>query len=346
MENETPGSWDAMEGVLQPFESPDVMGHDEACFLLARAHAAGRLHHAWLLSGPRGIGKATLAYQFAAHLQRYPDGSNAPQRLEPEDDNTAAMMRRGAHPNLLTASRPWNARDKKFMTRLTVDEVRHVNAFLRSTTAMGGWRAVIVDSADDMNTSAANALLKILEEPPPQTVFFILAHSPRGLLATLRSRCQTLSLKPLEDHILRQVIARQPVMEDVAEDRMDGWIALAGGSARRALELAQGDVAAMVGEFFDLVTDKKPDWSKIHRIGSALAPAARAQDYHLFIDLVFERLAALTREKALNDQVPMDKLAGYCDIWDKVRADHEKAVYWNLDRKQVVLGLYADLRRV
>ena len=345
MENEIPGSWDSLEGVLQPFESPDVLGHEEACSTLVHAHAAGRLHHAWLLSGPRGIGKATLAYQFAGHLQRYPETTGAPQTLGSADDKVTGMIRRGAHPNLLTASRPWNARDKKFMTRLTVDEVRHINAFLRSTTAMGGWRAVIVDSADDMNTSAANALLKILEEPPPQTVFFILAHSPRGLLPTLRSRCQTMSLKPLADDILRRVIARQPVMEGVEGETMDKWIALCGGSARRALELAQGEVAAMVGEFFDLVEEKQADWPKIHRLGAALAPAAKAQDYQLFIDLVFDRLAALTRTQALNDQVPMAKLASYCDIWDKVRADHEKAVYWNLDKKQVILGLYGDLRQ-
>ena len=346
MENEIPGSWDALEGVLQPFESPDVLGHDEVCTMLAHAHAAGRLHHAWLLSGARGIGKATLAYQFAGHLQRYPEAASAPQDLTPADDNTAAMIRRGSHPNLLTASRPWNAKDKKFMTRLTVDEVRHINAFLRSTTAMGGWRTVIVDSADDMNASAANALLKILEEPPPQTVFFILAHSPRGLLPTLRSRCQTISLKPLAGDVLRRVVTRQPVMEGVDGEAMDKWIALCGGSARRALELAQGEVAAMVGEFFDLVGEKQADWSKIHRLGAALAPAAKAQDYQLFIDLVFDRLATLTRAQALNDQVPMAKLADYCDIWDKVRADHEKAVYWNLDKKQVILGLYSDLRRV
>ena len=346
MENEIPGSWDALEGVLQPFESPDVLGHDEVCTMLAHAHAAGRLHHAWLLSGARGIGKATLAYQFAGHLQRYPEAASAPQDLTPADDNTAAMIRRGSHPNLLTASRPWNAKDKKFMTRLTVDEVRHINAFLRSTTAMGGWRTVIVDSADDMNASAANALLKILEEPPPQTVFFILAHSPRGLLPTLRSRCQTISLKSLAGDVLRRVITRQPVMEGVESEAIDKWIALCGGSARRALELAQGEVAAMVGEFFDLVGEKQADWSKIHRLGAALAPAAKAQDYQLFIDLVFDRLATLTRAQALNDQVPMAKLADYCDIWDKVRADHEKAVYWNLDKKQVILGLYSDLRRV
>lgn len=346
MENEIPGSWDSLEGVLQPFESPDVLGHDEACTMLARAHAAGRLHHAWLLSGARGIGKATLAYQFAGHLQRYPKAESAPQELTPADGNAAAMIRRGSHPNLLTASRPWNAKDKKFMTRLTVDEVRHINAFLHSTTAMGGWRAVIVDSADDMNASAANALLKILEEPPPQTVFFILAHSPRGLLPTLRSRCQTVSLKPLANDVLRRIIARQPVMEGADGEAMDKWIALCGGSARRALELAQGEVAAMVGEFFDLVGEKQADWSKIHRLGAALAPAAKAQDYQLFIDLVFDRLATLTRAQALNDQVPMARLASYCDVWDKVRADHEKAVYWNLDKKQVILGLYSDLRRV
>ncbi|MEZ5880139.1 MAG: DNA polymerase III subunit delta' [Nitratireductor sp.] len=346
MENEIPGSWDSLEGVLQPFESPDVLGHEDVCHTLARAHATGRLHHAWLLSGPRGIGKATLAYQFAGHLQRYPEAANAPQGLTPADDTTAGMIRRGAHPNLLTASRPWNAKDRKFMTRLTVDEVRHINAFLRSTTAMGGWRTVIVDSADDMNTSAANALLKILEEPPSQTVFFILAHSPRGLLPTLRSRCQTMSLKPLADDVLRRVISRQPVMEGVEDTAMDKWIALCGGSARRALELAQGEVAAMVGEFFDLVEEKQADWQKIHHLGAALAPAAKAQDYQLFIDLVFDRLAAVTRSQALNDQVPMARLASYCDVWDKVRADHEKAVYWNLDRKQVILGLYSDLRRV
>ena len=192
-------SWDQIEGIPDPEENLHLVGHRGTLDLLARRYATGRMHHAWLLSGPRGIGKATLACRFAGHLFRNPDSASAPHDyvVPVDNDPVEGRVAAGGHANLLHLRRPWIDRDKKWRTVLSVDEVRRTVSFFGTSAGENAPRVCIVDPADDMNKDAANALLKVLEEPPPRTIFMVLAHSPKGLLATIRSRCQKLDIRPL-----------------------------------------------------------------------------------------------------------------------------------------------------
>ncbi len=157
-----PEQYDTIEGIPEPAENARLIGHKEASNMLAAAYRSGKLSHALLLAGPQGIGKATLAFHLARHLLRHPSPETAPDELE-GPDTASSLFRQiatGAHPSVLHLTRPMNEKTKSFKTVVTVDEVRRINRFLSLTSHDGSYRVVIVDPADDMNTNAANALLK------------------------------------------------------------------------------------------------------------------------------------------------------------------------------------------
>src|SRR5690606_35641741 len=210
--------------------------HSEARGLLASAIDAGKLHHALLLAGPQGIGKATLSFHLAYHLfsNRRTEGEGV-FLADPDPASQAfRLIAQGAHPSLLHLTRPFMEKERKFRTVITVEEIRRLSRFLSMTSFDGGYRVVIVDPAEDMNTSAANALLKSLEEPPPRTIFILITHSPGRLLPTIRSRCQTMRLQPLDNDLLADLLAR--LGTDLPDDpaARNAFFAQAGGSARNA----------------------------------------------------------------------------------------------------------------
>lgn len=339
-----PTAWDDIDGVVPPSMSLNLVGHGSLVERLCQNYRAKRLHHAWLLAGPRGIGKATLAYRFAEYLLRHPDPITAPGEVTFADDPVHSQVSKGVHPNILVLRKPWDQKTKKFKTQVTVDEIRKIGAFLQTASGANAWRIVIVDPADDMNASAANALLKMLEEPPARTLFFILAHSPRGLLPTIRSRCQLLTAKSLGDDDLKSVLGCQPLTQSLNGEETDHLVRHARGSARRALLLAHSGVLETWNGFVDLIRSRKPDIGGLHRLAGQLAPAAKSAEYALFMDLVYDHLAETTRDMATNDQIAMDRLAAMADVWDKTRESAMRADTWNMDKKQVILDLYRDLR--
>lgn len=343
-ESLTPDAWDDLEGVRPPAQSLDLQGHGDTIRTLVRNYRAGRLHHAWLLSGPKGIGKATLAFRFAEYLLRNPDHQTAPEDFSAHNDTLHSQVSRGAHPNLLLLRRPWDQKAKKFLTRISVEEIRRTAHFLQTASGANAWRIVIVDPADDMTTSAANALLKILEEPPKRTIFFVLAHSPRGLLPTIRSRCQVLAAKPLCDTEMETVLRSQPLTADLDPDEMAKLIARAGGSARRALEFAGGDVLETFEAFLELVRGRKADIGQLHHLAGKLSPAAKSADFRLFTDLVNDHLTASLRDMAVNDQIPAARLNRIVDVWEGFRDENRRAETWNMDKKQVILNLFREMR--
>jgi len=239
---------DAVEGAPHPRHAARLHGQEaaEAAFLAATAE--GRLHHAWLVTGPRGVGKATLAWRIARHLLA-DDGTAAgglpgvdvpPARLDM--DPQAPLARRVAalgEPRLFLLRRAWDEEKERLKTQITIDEMRRMKAFFSLTAADGGRRVAIVDAADEMNAATANALLKLLEEPPAGAVLLLVAHQPGRLLPTIRSRCRELRCRALGGADLGHVL--EELGADVSPGEAGALAELSGGSAGEALRILGQD---------------------------------------------------------------------------------------------------------
>ncbi len=207
-----------------------------------------------------------------------------------------------------------------------------------------GLRIAIVDTADDMNGPSANALLKILEEPPARSLLLVLSNSPGGLLPTIRSRCEVLRLNAVPDEEMTELLPK--LDETIAANAVPDLVELAGGSPRLALQLSQGKVMADIRTFRDMVAKgadgSASDWVVAHRTASSLAPVARADDHALFLRMAIDWIAIHGREMAMRG-AQLDAVAGLAEVWEGLRQATRLADSYNLDRKQVVLNLFADI---
>src|SRR5579872_1772557 len=242
-----PNDSDRIEGFAHPRETVALLGQDMALQRAARALRAGRPPSAWLMTGPPGIGKATLAYRIARYLLAYGATDAGPQDLSVPDDSAAArQVAAQSHPGLLVLKRAINPKTGKLMTVLSVDEIRRLADFFNMTSGAGGWRVAIVDTADDMNDNAANALLKMLEEPPANAMLLLLSNTPGRLLPTIRSRCQRLDLRVLDDAILEKALAK--FLPQTSARERASLARISGGSIGAALTLATGEGGALAQE--------------------------------------------------------------------------------------------------
>jgi DNA polymerase III subunit delta' len=218
-----------------PQENPELYGHDEAIAVLGRALASGRLAHGWLITGPLGIGKSTLAFRFARALLAGQDAIDARLSLAP-DHPVFRQVAQGAHPDLTVIEAERDPRTGRMRSEITVDAVRAATASLQMTAAAGGYRVAVIDGAETLNRNAANALLKTLEEPPGRAVLLLVSHRPGALTATVRSRCAKLRLRPLSDATVERALAR--LLPDLGADERAALTLLARGSIGRALAMA------------------------------------------------------------------------------------------------------------
>src|ERR1700754_1936748 len=232
-----PSDSDRIEGFAHPREVHALLGQDEGLARAARALRSGRPPSAWLITGAPGIGKATLAYRIARYLLAHGATDAGAEDLSlPPEDPTARQVMAQSHPGLLVLKRAVNPKTGKLMTVLSVDEIRRLADFFGMTSGAGGWRVAIVDTADDMNDNAANALLKLLEEPPANAMLLLLSNTPGRLLPTIRSRCQRLELRPREDVAMNSVLSQ--FLPDMSATERASLIRLSGGSPGAALTLA------------------------------------------------------------------------------------------------------------
>lgn len=348
-----------------------LVGHDSAERQLMEAHASGRLHHAWLLTGPRGIGKATLAWRFARYLLSAGSEADAGEGLFGDALETAAtdtmdmdadhaIFRRvasGGHGNLRLLQRMPDEKTGKMRAEITVGDVRKLHRFFASTAAEGGWRIVIVDAADEMNRNAANALLKLLEEPPEQSILLLVAHCPGILPATVRSRCQTLTLGALGEEQVTAILAER--LPDLSAEEHLALARLAAGSPGRALSLAQEGgldlYRRMIGVMAALPDMKIAD---SHALADELAGRGAERRYDLLVDLMLYWVGGLVRAGArgtpapeitggeqelaarLTERVGTDR---WLDVWEAMTALAERAERQKLDKKQTVLALLGQL---
>lgn len=288
---------DRAEGAPHPRETARLFGHEAAEAAFLDAVASGRLHHAWLVTGPRGVGKATLAWRMARFLLTRPRAGNAgevpaPASMDvPPDHPVARRMAALSEPGCLLIRRAWDAERKRLRSQITVDEVRRLGSFFGLRATDGGARVVIVDSADEMNPQAANALLKVLEEPPAGAVLFLVSHQPARLLPTIRSRCRTLRLAPLGPDALAAALG--------AAGHVPGDSAalgeLAGGSAGEAIRLLSEGGTETYARLVAILA-RAPRMDRPEAIAFAEAAAERGHEARLdlavrMIDLALGRLA-------------------------------------------------------
>ena len=335
LERLAPEQWDTLPDIAEPRENRAFFGHGDIVARLASGIDSGKLHHGQLFAGPRGVGKATLAFRLAASLISGP-GRSPDLAPPPPDSAPWRQIASGAHPGILHLARPWDEKRKLFRTALTVEEVRRVARFVGTTQHDGGWRAVIVDSADDMNAQAANALLKNLEEPPARTVFIVISHSPGRLLPTIRSRCQLVRFAPLDDDDLFSAMKASGA--PIAPAELPLLAARAGGSVREALllalngglELASAADAILAGARFDVAATAK--------LADAVAGREESIQFDLLNRHLLDRVAAAARAAA-----ETGRAAAFAALWQSAREAVDLADAFNLDKKQHIAGL---LRRL
>jgi DNA polymerase-3 subunit delta' len=328
----------------EPRANPHLIGHESAEATFSDALASARLHHAWLMTGPPGIGKATLAFRVARRLLAGGTTDLALPATHPVFRRVAA----GTHADLLTIERAWDDKRKKRRGEIVAEDVRRVGAFLRLTPAEGGWRVVVVDGAEDMNRHAANALLKVLEEPPPRAVLLLACSAAGRLLPTIRSRCRRLRLAPLAEAEVAGLLLRyRPA---TTPDEAARLAALAEGSPGRALALAEGDGVGL-SDLVSRALEKLPNLSvgQAHDVADALGRSDDA--FSTFMDLLRTSVAAAVRDTARGQPDPdQTRLIGarpldaWVDVWHALTKlqDETEALY--LDRRQAIvtsLGLLA-----
>ncbi|MBN9071832.1 MAG: DNA polymerase III subunit delta' [Rhizobiales bacterium] len=339
MERLAPEQHDTLDDVPEPAENPVLFGHRAALSDLAAAYRAGRLPHALLFVGPRGIGKATAAYHLANHLLRHGDPAAAPAEIAAPDPASALFRQvaSGAHPGVLHLTRPLNKEGKGFRSALTVDEIRRINRFLSLTSHDGSYRIVIVDPADDMNANAANALLKNLEEPPARTLFMLIANSPGALLPTIRSRCQVVRLAPLGAADLFEALGRAGFEAPAGDEARDALAERSGGSVRRAIMLTQYGGLEIAEAVDRIATAKAVNVPEAHKLADAVGGRDRAVPFELFNEHVLSLLSGTAAGAARHGDLA--RAAALSEAWREARLAIDEATTYNLDRKQHALNM-------
>ena len=327
-----------------PRETTVLFGHRDAEAALLNAYRSGRIPHAWLIGGAQGIGKATLAYRMARFVLAHPNPL-APdlQRVDSlqvdPSDPVARRIAAGAHGGLLVLQRTPN--DKGVMrTVITVDESRETISFFGSTAAVGGWRVCIVDTVDELNANAANALLKILEEPPRQSLFLLVSHSPGRVLPTILSRCRRLALRPLSTPDVIQAAAQaanlaidDPTLLEAAD--------AAEGSVARALMLLDGNAVKLHQRTAALLaTLPQVDPRELHALGDALGGSDKVA-LATFIDSIDRWVSARLRTDGANANLP--RLARLAEVWEKISRAARDTSEYNLERKPLVFSVFGML---
>ena len=335
-----------------------LIGHEAAWKSVSDAWESGRFAHAWLITGPRGIGKASFAHLLAKTILTAKPaeegglfGPAVLQGLSRNLDPTHPALPRiesGAHPDMVTVEIGWTDETmSKRRTEIVVEDLRGIGDFLSLTPGEGGWRVIVIDAADEMNRSTANALLKNLEEPPRRSVLLLVAHNPGRLLPTIRSRCRRLPLSPLSLAEMEEGLAA--FLPEETSERRQLLAGMAQGSLGEALALAHGGGDALATEIARLLAS----WPRldIAALSSfATQVAVDGERFRLFATLIGDWIAATLRRgvgapseggaSGAALAVPLDQ---WGEVWEKINDLFRKAEAVNLDRRHVVLSVFHTL---
>ena len=337
---------DPRENEHHPRLVQTVIGHGDAERQLLDAYRSGRFHHAFMLAGPRGIGKATLAYALARFVLANGDGravAKSTARLEvPADNPVARRIAARGHADLLVIEKVFDAKAGRLKGEISVDQGNRAGAFFARTAGEGGYRVCIVDAADELNLAASNSLLKILEEPPEKALFLLVCHSPGRLLATIRSRCVQLTLDRLGEKEVRQIVGQHAGVEFSGGGQNELFLKLANGSAGRALELLASKGAERFLEFFKMANGPL-DEAKCLAIAGGLQSRAIAahQDFVVFTELLSEWIGGRALDAA-RAGLPVARC--WVQLHESFAARLEKTNTYNLDRGQCVYETFMAIK--
>ena len=309
-----------------PRHSAHLFGQSEAEEAFLSAFIAGRMHHAWLITGPRGVGKATLAWRIARFLlsQGGPEALEKSLQMEPDH----AVFRQVAAlsaPGLALARKPWDEKTKRHKTAITVEEIRKLKSAFTMSAAEGRWRVAVIDAADDLNVQSENALLKLLEEPPEKTVLLLVAHQPSKLLPTIRSRCRQLALAPLsaDNLALGLDTAGYPPEPD-----MSALTELSGGSIGEAIRILDGEGEALYAKILSLLAQiPRMNRTAVAALGDAATGAANAARFDLTLHMMFLALHRLALTGA-GTPPPAEAAPGEAETLARLSPDQRAAQKW------------------
>lgn len=357
-----------IDGARSPRFCRELIGQEAAVTHFLSNLAQGKLHHACLLTGPKGVGKASFAHMAARFMLHHADpvsaAKNADNLIITADDTLGKQIEQGSHPDLMIVSRPWDVAKERFKQSISIDEVRKIRSFFNLSAGMGGWRVCIIDAADDMTLNAANALLKTLEEPPANSLFLIVSHQSGGLLDTIRSRCMKIAFQPLSainiQHLMH--LGFKGGLKDGSKDGADNADAeqsvaaiahLSRGSIGRALHIQDTNGLEVYSDMVKLLRQyPQIQTVALHEVAERMS---KRNAEHLFVDMgefLLQWLHQLARssargetprvifegeEAAFQAMVADRPLEAWVDVWEKVTELFDNAKRLNLDRKQTVL---------
>jgi len=263
-----------------------IVGQDRAVEQFVTAWQLGSLHHAWLLAGPKGVGKASFARAAATRVLADAGGPpiEVPGLETPEDHRIARLVEAGSHPDLRWLERLVNEKTSNLARSITVDQVRSLGELFDLTPALSPWRVVVIDSIDDLEKSAANALLKMLEEPPANCLFLLVSHAPGRLLPTIRSRCRRLDFQSLSDDAMASILGRH--LPELKESDRRKVIEAAGGSAGRAIALAELDLVSLEEAALRILRQGDPTNARRSDLASELGKRGASDRYAAFLELL------------------------------------------------------------
>jgi DNA polymerase-3 subunit delta' len=346
----------AAAGAPTPRENSALLGHAQAEHELRRLVEAGRLPHAILLSGPRGIGKATLAFRLARFLLAGPD--DLPVEVGLAIDPESGVFRRvasGGHADLLTVERVYDTRRRRLRSDIIAEDTRAIAGFFRLTAAEEGWRIVIINGAEEMNRNAANALLKILEEPPRRGLLLLVSHSQGRLLPTIRSRCRHFPMAALARPLVLELLAQY--RPELSQSEAEALAGLAEGSIGRAIELADAGGLTLYRSILGILAQvPRVEVGELHAFADKLARPDAEDAYRACQELLSQFLAKMALRAAGRPFELDEVIAGegevtqrlaaradparWADLRDRIGRDFANTDQLNLDRKQAILGAF------
>lgn len=322
----------------EPRENTLLFGHGAAEAAFRESLARGRMHHAWLLTGPTGIGKATLAFRLARRLLSTAEDPNDPA------DPVFRRIARGSHADLLTLEREVDAKTKRVKREISVDQVRAVGGFMHLTPAEGGWRTVLVDGLEDLNRNAANALLKILEEPPKRAILLLTCDAPGRLLPTIRSRCRLLRLDALSPEVMGEALAA--LLPGVAVAERAALATRAEGSPGQAVALAEEGVLALAALVEDVLTAPEVTIGRMHEIADKVTRGETG--FGTFMGLLQSGIASGVRMAAGEGGHRMGArpLVEWGEVWHALHLLQDETERFNLDKRSAVVAGLQMLTKV